>query len=143
MVNLGGVGALSRPWTESRREAILSSRVETTRDAGRGDRRSARGSAADADPGQRGRPLRHRGHPEPFTEDDLAAPDFLAQVTVDWEAATQPAVDAGARVVILRTSPVLDRSGGAFVPMKLAWSLGLGATLGDGAAADADDRLDD
>ncbi len=50
-----------------------------------------------------------------------------------WEAATQPAVDAGVRTVMLRTSPVLDRSGGPFLPMRLAWSLGLGATLGDGS----------
>ena len=27
---------------------------------------------------------------------------------------------------------MLDRSGGAFVPMRLAWSLGVGAALGDG-----------
>ena len=40
--------------------------------------------------------------------------------------------DAGGRVVVLRTSPVMDRSGGTFVPLKLAWCCGLGATLGDG-----------
>ena len=51
---------------------------------------------------------------------------------MDWEEATQAAVNAGVRVVFLRTSPVLDRSGGAFLPMRLAWSAGLGATLGDG-----------
>ena len=58
----------------------------------------------------------------PHTEGDPAAPDFLAQVCVRWEEAAQPAVDAGARVVFLRTSPVLDRSGGPFLPMRLAWS---------------------
>jgi uncharacterized protein (TIGR01777 family) len=68
----------------------------------------------------------------PHTEDDPAAPDFLAQVCVRWEEAAGPAVDAGVRVVVLRTSPVLDRSGGPFWPMRLAWSLGLGTTLGDG-----------
>ena len=35
-------------------------------------------------------------------------------------------------MVALRTSPVLHASGGSFVPMKLAWSAGLGATIGDG-----------
>ena len=39
---------------------------------------------------------------------------------------------AGVRLIALRASPVLDRSGGSFAPMKLAWSAGLGATLGDG-----------
>ena len=50
--------------------------------------------------------------PEPATEDSPAAPDFLAQLTVQWEAAAQPAVDEGVRTVFLRTSPVLDASGG-------------------------------
>jgi NAD dependent epimerase/dehydratase family enzyme len=35
-------------------------------------------------------------------------------------------------VVLIRTSPVLDHSGGSFPVMKLAWSLGAGAELGDG-----------
>ena len=35
-------------------------------------------------------------------------------------------------MVALRTSPVLDRSGGSFLLMKLAWACGLGATLGNG-----------
>ena len=34
--------------------------------------------------------------------------------------------------MLLRTSPVLDRSGGPFRLMKIAWSLGGGAVLGDG-----------
>jgi uncharacterized protein (TIGR01777 family) len=69
---------------------------------------------------------------EPATEDTPAAGDFLAQLTARWEEAAQPAVDAGVRTVFLRTSPVLDRSGGAFRPMWLAWSAGLGAVLGSG-----------
>ena len=71
-------------------------------------------------------------NPEPCTEDDLAAADFLAQVAVQWEAPPDQAAEAGARTVVLRTSPVMDRSGGAFAPMKLAWSAGLGAMIGSG-----------
>jgi NAD dependent epimerase/dehydratase family enzyme len=59
---------------------------------------------------------------EPNTEDSPAATDYLAQVTTKWEAAIEPAAGADVRVVILRTSPVLDSSGGPFRPMKLAWS---------------------
>ena len=51
---------------------------------------------------------------------------------VDWEQATDPAIEAGVRVVIMRTAPVMDRSGGAFRLMKVCWSLGGGAELGDG-----------
>jgi uncharacterized protein len=70
---------------------------------------------------------------EPHTEESPAAVGFLAQVTTKWEAATQPASDAGVRVVIFRTSPVMDASGGSLVPMKLAWWSGLGAVIGDGS----------
>lgn len=132
VVNLGGVGVFTGPWTPKRRVAILSSRVNTTRTIAQ---------AVAAQPAGR-RPLLISASgiarygtisgARPFTEADLAATDFLAQVTVAWEAATQPALDAGVRTVILRTSPVLDRSGGPFAPMRLAWGLGLGATLGDG-----------
>jgi uncharacterized protein (TIGR01777 family) len=68
----------------------------------------------------------------PYTEDSPAAADFLAQVTTKWEAATEPAANAGVRVVILRASPVMDSSGGSFALMKLAWSCGLGTIFGDG-----------
>ncbi len=132
VVNLGGVGVFTSRWTEQRREAILSSRVNTTGTMAR--------AIAGLDESRRPTLIQASGiarygavsHDQPFTEDDFAAPDFLAQATVQWEGAAQPAIDAGARTVFLRTSPVLDRSGGSFAPMKLAWSLGLGATLGDG-----------
>lgn len=131
VVNLGGVGVFSGRWTEARREAILSSRVETTGTMAR---------ALAALPGAKPTFIQASGiarygiasEDTPYTEDAPAAGDFLAQTTVHWEAAAQPAEAAGVRTVLLRTSPVLDRSGGPFVAMKLAWSLGLGATLGDG-----------
>ncbi|MFL6047140.1 MAG: TIGR01777 family oxidoreductase [Propionibacteriaceae bacterium] len=133
VVNLGGVPVAPLPWTESRREHILSSRVNTTRTM-------ARGLAAQAS--SRSRTLIQASGiarygttsgVEPHTEESPAAVGFLAQVTTKWEAATQPASDAGVRVVIFRTSPVMDASGGSLVPMKLAWWSGLGAVIGDGS----------
>lgn len=131
VVNLGGVAVFSGRWTAARREAILSSRVTST---------DAMARALAALPGDKPTLIQASGisyYPmisgaEPYTEDSPAGQDFLAQVTLQWEAATRPATDAGVRTVLLRTSPVIDRSGGALVPMKLAWSLGLGATLGSG-----------
>jgi uncharacterized protein (TIGR01777 family) len=131
VVDLAGVNVFSGLWTRSRREAILSSRVQTTSTLARA--LAARGPDAPV--------LIQAGGvawygdqrtDAPRVEGDPAASDFLAQVCVRWEEAAQPAVDAGARVVFLRTSPVLDRSGGPFLPMRLAWSLGLGTVLGDG-----------
>ena len=122
--NLAGVPVAPLPWTASRREQILSSRVNTTSTM-------ARGLAAQAD--DRPRTMIQMSGiarygttsgAEPYTEDSPAAADFLAQVTTKWEAAAQPAADAGVRVVVLRTSPVMDSGGGTLIPLKLAWSIG-------------------
>jgi uncharacterized protein (TIGR01777 family) len=131
VVDLGGVNVFNGLWTQAKREAILASRVETTSTLARA--LAVRGPDAPVLIQASGVAWYGGRRSEvPHAEGDPAAPDFLAQVCVRWEEATQPAVDAGARVVILRTSPVLDRSGGPFLPMKLAWSLGGGTVLGDG-----------
>ena len=132
VVNLSGAGVFERPWTSDRRELLLRSRLETTGTI-------ARALAARAGDGDRVL-LQASGiawygterREQPATEDTPPAGDFLAQLSVQWEQAARPAAEAGVRTVYLRTSPVLDRSGGAFVPMRLAWSAGLGATLGNG-----------
>jgi uncharacterized protein (TIGR01777 family) len=58
--------------------------------------------------------------------------DFLAEVCKAWEAATQPAADAGVRVVRTRFGLVLHPSGGALRLMLLPFKLGIGARLGSG-----------
>lgn len=57
---------------------------------------------------------------------------FLAGVAQAWERAAAPAAEAGARVAFLRTSIVLDQSGGALRLMKLPFQFGLGARIGSG-----------
>jgi uncharacterized protein (TIGR01777 family) len=133
VVNLSGAGVASGLWTAARREAILSSRTQTTGTLARALAARAATSATPVLLQASG--ISRYGTSSvgtPYTEDSPAASDFLAQVVVQWEAATQPAADAGVRVVLLRTSPVMGPGGGPFAPMKAAWSLGLGATLGDG-----------
>jgi uncharacterized protein (TIGR01777 family) len=131
VVNLCGVGIADRPWTKARRELIRSSRINPSRTLGR---------ALAARPEPRPVLIQASGigiygtarTDVPHTEDSPAADDFVGGLVEDWERAAQPALEAGVRTVFLRTSPVLDRSGGAFVPMRVAWSLGLAAKLGDG-----------
>ena len=57
---------------------------------------------------------------------------FLAQLAADWEAATQPAKDAGIRVVHLRFGVVLSPRGGALAAMLPAFKLGAGGVIGSG-----------
>jgi uncharacterized protein (TIGR01777 family) len=57
---------------------------------------------------------------------------FLADVCDEWEQACQIALDAGIRVVNLRTGLVLSPHGGVLKKLLLPFSLGLGGPLGDG-----------
>lgn len=58
--------------------------------------------------------------------------DFLAEVGVAWEAAAQPARDAGIRVVHARTGIVLNPAGGALAKMLPPFRFGAGGRLGSG-----------
>ncbi len=134
LINLAGVGVADRPWTNARRQLIKSSRVGPTSVLARQVARLA---------GEGSAPLWLQGSAigwygdasgdDPHVEGDPAADDFLARVVVSWEASAQPAVDAGAQVLFLRTSPVLDRTGGLVKILRLPFSVGLGAKLGDGS----------
>ena len=66
--------------------------------------------------------------------DETSAPgdDFLADVAVEWEAATEPASARGIRVVRTRFGVVLDPAGGVLQRVLPIFKLGLGGKLGDG-----------
>lgn len=57
---------------------------------------------------------------------------FLADVCQAWEQATQPAQDAGMRVVNMRFGMILDRKGGALGQMLTPFKMGVGGRLGSG-----------
>lgn len=57
---------------------------------------------------------------------------LLTEVTRDWQAATYPADQAGARVAVLRTSPVMDRESMPLKALAPLFRFGLGARLGSG-----------
>jgi uncharacterized protein (TIGR01777 family) len=57
---------------------------------------------------------------------------LLTEVSREWEAAARPAVDAGARVCILRTAPVLDGRSEPLKALRRLFRLGVGGRLGDG-----------
>ena len=58
--------------------------------------------------------------------------DFLADLSVRWEAEAARAGNGATRVVMLRTSVVLDPRGGALGAMLPIFRLGLGGPLGSG-----------
>ncbi len=69
---------------------------------------------------------------ETLTEKSEPGSGFLPAVCSQWEAATQPAEEAGVRVVKLRTGIVLSAEGGALKKMLFPFKMGGGGILGDG-----------
>lgn len=61
-----------------------------------------------------------------------AGAGFLPRLCLDWENATLPAYDAGARVVLVRTGLVLAPGGGVLGRLRPVFATGLGGRIGDG-----------
>jgi uncharacterized protein len=130
VVHLAGAGIGDRRLTPARRRVVLESRTA-------GTALIARTLAAmDAPPrvlvsgsavgfyGSRG--------DEVLTERSPAGDDFVADLVEAWEAAAQPALDAGIRTVFLRTAPVLSGHGGILPRMALPVRLYVGGRIGSG-----------
>jgi uncharacterized protein len=58
---------------------------------------------------------------------------LMSGVCRDWQDAAAPAERAGARVCVLRTAPVMDRTAPPLKQLRPLFRLGLGARLGDGS----------
>ncbi|WP_375474948.1 TIGR01777 family oxidoreductase [uncultured Jatrophihabitans sp.] len=129
VVCLSGVGVGDRRWTDSYKQQILSSRVNTVSTLARslaehgGPRTLICASA-----------VGYYGDTGDRVVDEQAPPgdSFLAEVCVRWEAAAQPARDAGVRVVHLRTGLVLSKRGGLLKTLRLVVKAGIGGRLGSG-----------
>ena len=70
---------------------------------------------------------------EILTEESGPGTGFLSDVCLQWEAATQPASQAGIRVAHMRTGIVLSPEGGALRSMLPLFRRGLGGRIGSGA----------
>lgn len=130
VVNLAGTPTVGNPHSASWAKELRESRVTTTHVLAEAIAASGRPAAYLA-----GNGISYYGDhgQEVVTErSDSRGDALLTDVTREWQAATQPAADAGARVCILRTAPVMDRSAPPLKQLLLLTRLGLGAQLGDG-----------
>ena len=69
---------------------------------------------------------------ELLTETSPPGKDFLADVCVEWEKATDHAKVKGVRVVNTRFGIILDKEGGALAKMLPPFRMGIGGRIGDG-----------
>lgn len=130
VVNLAGSRLFGNPRSRKWQRALRESRVVTTRVLAQAIARAAEPPAflannATAYYGDHGE--------EVVTEaSDSRGDAFMTQVTREWQAAADPAVEAGSRVSVLRTAPVLARGGDTMNILVPLFKLGLGARLGNG-----------
>ena len=141
VVHLAGENIAGHRWTEAFKERIRESRVKGTRllcEAIARVRAKPQTLVCASAIGYYG----DRGD-ESLTESAKPRNDFLARVCRDWEAACQPARDAGVRVVNLRIGVVLSAEGGALKKMLSPFKLGAGGRIGDGRQSMSWAALDD
>jgi uncharacterized protein len=69
---------------------------------------------------------------EILTEASSAGDDFMAGICVAWEAAAQPAKDAGIRTVHPRTGVVIAEDGPLIEKIDLPFKMGVGGKVGSG-----------
>jgi uncharacterized protein len=129
-------------WTESKKRRIRESRLRGTRLLAQtlaGLKQPPRALFSASAFGIYG----DRPAGEAIDESSAPGTGFLAELAVEWEAATRAAEAAGIRVVHMRFGNVLSRRGGMLPVLLPLYRLGLGARLGSGAQywpwiADAD-----
>ena len=128
VVNMCGVGVGDKRWSGAYKQQLRDSRIDPTEviSAAVADARvpvlvnaSAVGYYGDT-----GDAL--------IDETCPAGTGFLAQLCVDWEAATAAAQEAGVRVVLARTGLVLSPAGGLLGRLRPLFALGLGGRLAGG-----------
>lgn len=131
VVHLAGAGIGDRRWTDAYKRVLMDSRVDSTSllartmaDLGAEGPRILISGSAVGFYGDRG--------DEVVDERSEGGPGFLADICRAWEAAAEPAAEAGVRVAAIRTGIVLGRHGGSLKKLLPLFKIGAGGRFGNG-----------
>jgi hypothetical protein len=130
VIHLAGASIAGR-FTDEHRAAIRDSRIGPTRRLAELIAQSADGPKVLISASAVGFYGYDRGD-ETLTEDSERGDGFLADVVAEWEDATVPAQEAGARVVRVRTGIVQSPAGGTLRLLRPLFAAGLGGRVGNG-----------
>ena len=130
VINLAGEPIAAKRWSAARKQALRSSRIDTTRAL----------VSAIAKANQKPRFLINASAvgfygphgDETLTEESPPGHDFLAQLCVAWEAEANKAKEHGLRVALVRTGIVLGKGKGALAKMVPPFKFFVGGRLGSG-----------
>ena len=134
IIHLAGAGVADKRWTKKRKQEIVDSRVksgqllvQTLRNIPNKVQAIISASAIGwygADP--------IVPNPNPFTEDQKSATDFLGTTCKLWEESTIPLKEIDKRLVHIRIGIVLSKNGGALKEFIKPQKFGVAAILGNG-----------
>ncbi len=130
VVNLAGESIGAKRWTNTRKQLIITSRVEPTKAI------VAAMAAAKKKPAVlvNASAVGYYGNVESgdVIESHPRGNDFLADLCERWEQEARAAEKLGVRVVMLRTGIVLEKDGGALKKFLLPFKFFVGGPLGSG-----------
>jgi uncharacterized protein (TIGR01777 family) len=130
VIHLAGAGIADKRWSKKYKQTIYDSRVYGTKwlvdEVMLYEQRPKAFLCASA--------IGYYGHRpnEKLNEDSEPGNNFVAQISQQWEAATNGLKDTETRLINLRFGMILSATGGALKDMLLPYKLGLGGRLGDG-----------
>ena len=130
VVHLSGAPIASGRWTSARKAELRASRVDSTTILARAMAAARPQPAALVCASAIG----YYGDTGDRVTDESSPPGagFLAGLVREWEAAADPAREAGIRVACFRSGVVLSRDGGMLGRLLRPFQLGLGAKVGSG-----------
>jgi uncharacterized protein (TIGR01777 family) len=133
VVNMTGYGLEHWPWTKSQKKHFQDSRVLPGRALVSAIQISSHRPATFLQISG----INYYGAHGDTIADEWTSPggDYLAQLTIQWEAATQPVKELGVRYIVARSAVVLGSNGGLFPLMTLPVRLFVGGRLGTGNQA--------
>ena len=130
IINLAGEGIADTRWTETRKQILLDSRINTTKQLVAYIKRANKkpevlisGSAVGYYGNQGSKKLNEKSTPRE---------EFSHKLCAEWEAAALEAEQLSVRVCIIRTGLVIGNDGGFLQRLLLPFKLGLGGPMGDG-----------
>lgn len=132
IINLAGAGIADKRWSDSRKNLLISSRVESALLLKKGIKESGfrpKSYISASAIGYYG----DSGDLVMTEENQPVDQGFLSKCTVAWEDAAKELENEVNRIAIIRIGIVLSKDGGAFQKMLMPFKVGLASYFGDGS----------
>lgn len=130
VINLMGENISAKRWSDEQKRKLHTSRVESTKNLTNLLNHNLT-SPLDFFVSSSAVGIYPVGLIDCLDEDSKVGNNFLAELCKDWEAAAYTLTKVN-RIVIIRTSVVLEKHGGALAKMLPPFKLGLGGPIGNG-----------